>query len=69
MSSVVALASGGWLARLRAVDPLNMYIALTSVGIVWVLGVARLFYFNPLTHNRTTIWQMWGSVYFCIATP
>jgi hypothetical protein len=60
MSSVVALAGGGWLARLRAVDPLNMYIALTSVGIVWVLGVARLFYFNPLTHNRTTIWQMWS---------
>ena len=36
------------------------YIGLTAVGIVWVLGVARLFYFNPLTNDRTTLWQMWS---------
>jgi hypothetical protein len=27
---------------------------------VWVLGVARLFYFNPLTNDQTTLWQMWS---------
>ena len=36
------------------------YIGLTAVGIVLVLGVARLFYFNPLTNDRTTLWQMWS---------
>jgi hypothetical protein len=31
-------ALAGLLARFRTADPLNVYIAVTSAGIVWVVG-------------------------------
>jgi hypothetical protein len=48
MSSVVQKV--GWLVRqLRQADPLNVYIVLTSAGIVWIGALGTIFYRNPLT--------------------
>ena len=44
------------LGRLRSGDPLNQYLVLTSAGIVWVAGVAWLFYRNPLTDDKNSVW-------------
>ena len=58
MSSVMA---PGVLARLlrayRAADPLNLYIGITSAGIVWVALLSRLAYHNPLEDDRTSMWD------------
>ena len=49
----------GWVVvKLRGTDPVNLYIVLTSVGIVWVGAMAQIFYYNPLTHNKSSIWNM-----------
>lgn len=57
MSSV--LKQIGWLAlALRRADPINVYIIATSLGIVWVGAMGMLFYYNPLTDNKTSIWGM-----------
>ena len=58
MSSVVQKL--GWLARLRHADPLNVYIVLTSAGIVWVAALSTICYRNPLTDNKTTVWGMFS---------
>ena len=55
MLSTAASAGRGWGAAgaVLLADPLNLYITITAVGIVWVLGLARMFYFNPLTNHKT----------------
>ena len=58
MSTVMQAA--GWLARLRQYDPINVYMALTSAGIVWVLALGKLYYYNPLTNDKASVWGMWS---------
>jgi hypothetical protein len=47
-----------WLVWLRRQDPLNVYLVLTSAGIGWVAALGTIFYRNPLTNNRTSVWGM-----------
>ena len=52
---------GPWLGRLLALarrDPVNLYIAGSAAGIVWIVVLGRLAYYNPLTNNRTSVWGM-----------
>ena len=59
MSGMSVVQKLGWLvARLRRADPVNVYIVLTSVGIIWVGAMGKIFYYNPLTENKSTIWSM-----------
>ena len=58
MSSVVQKL--GWLARLRAVDPITLYIYLTSAGIVWVGALGWGFYRNPLTDDKASLWGVFS---------
>jgi hypothetical protein len=51
--STVAPQAIGWLVKLRAVDPLTQYIAITSAGIVWVVGLGWANYVNPVTYPKT----------------
>ena len=58
MSSLVQKL--GWLARLRQMDPLNLYIYLTSAGIVWVGALGWTFYRNPLTDDKANVWGVFS---------
>ena len=49
-----------WLDLLRRADPVNLYIALTSAGIVWVGGLGLAFYRNPLTDDRANIFGVFS---------
>jgi hypothetical protein len=58
MSSLVQKL--GWLARLQKMDPLNLYIYLTSAGIVWVGAFGWTFYRNPLTDDKANVWGVFS---------
>ena len=55
------VAVPGALAKLlmayRAADPLNVYICTTSLGFVFSVAMARAFYYNPVTDDKTTVWD------------
>jgi hypothetical protein len=56
--SSVAMRSGA-LARLLA-DPINRYLVATGAGIGWIVVLGRIFYYNPMTYNKTSVWDMWS---------
>ena len=61
MSAVVqAGALARLLVRLRAVDRLNMFLALTSGGIAWTVVLSYMCYRNQLTDHRTNVYSMWS---------
>jgi hypothetical protein len=60
MNEMSVVRTVGWLARYRGMDPVSQYICVTSAGIVWVLALGKLFYFNPLTHDKASVWGMWS---------
>lgn len=45
---------------LRLHDPINRYLVATGAGIGWVLALGRMFYYNPMTYDKTTWWGMWS---------
>ncbi len=61
MPSARAMQQLGWLLGwLRRADPLNLYIAGTSAGIVWVAALGWTFYRNPITNNQTSLPAMFS---------
>ena len=49
--------------RSASADPLNRYIGITSAGIVLVVTLSRAFYCNPVTEDKTTVWDCISSSY------
>eukprot|EP01052_Picozoa_sp_SAG31_P004096 SAG31_NODE_166_length_21670_cov_22.507719_14_plen_412_part_00 len=61
MSDVVpAGALRRLLAAGRAADPITLYTWATAAGIVWIVAVGRIWYYNPMTQNKTSVWSMWS---------
>lgn len=47
------------VARLRGLDRLSIFLVISSAGTIWTLSLGRLLYRNPITKNRTTLWDFW----------